>query len=170
MDERVHPPAKNAKAPETGGGVVVRAVTYSIGTGLFVGGVALLALIARENALTPRFLRLVIVFSCGGLIGGFVAFVAASLLAGRKRPIKRFAALLAALPAATLCGIELCYLLDFTGFLSGFEDAPLSRGWFIAVAFAGATTLYTLFVSGLPLIMPWSLPALFLAAWRFARR
>jgi hypothetical protein len=146
------------------------ALVTGLAAGLGLGGMTLATALYHDVSLSERLMRVVAVFACGGLLGGFVAHLAAELVTGRASPLRRFAAYLALMPVAVLAAVEFSYLLDFTGFLTDLYSEGSLAGALWALAFAGATTLYTLFGAGLPPLMPWAAILLVLGAILFARR
>jgi hypothetical protein len=150
--------------------ILGRAALLALANGILAGGLTLASLLARDQAIGDRSANVIAVFSLGGGLGGFFAWIVATIVAGQRPPIKRFAAMLVALPVATVSAIEFCYLMVYTHGLLSIDETPLSGAWLVGLAYAGGATLYTLIVSGLPLIMPWAVLPLVVIAFLFARR
>ena len=147
----------------------VRAILFALGNGATIAALTTAALMLRDMAFGTRALTLVAAFAAGGGLGGLLAPGLADGLAAGRAPLKRFAAMLVALPLLTLAGIEACLLLLSTGCLTTFEEPVLSGDWLMAVGFAGATNGFVLFAVGLPLVLPAGIVPLFAAAIVFAR-
>jgi hypothetical protein len=106
----------------------------------------------------------------GSLLAALFSWVAASLVAGRRPPSGRFAAMLVALTVSTAGFTALLFFLDHF-FAEGRQHAPfLSKAFLIEVFYSGLSVTYLFAVTGLRLFFPLGLVALFFASHAFAVR
>jgi hypothetical protein len=146
------------------------ALRFAVVHAVVITGAAAATLALREVAMNHRVGIVLAIFAAGSALGGFLAVLVAAAVAGHRPPPKRFAAMLATLTFGTAGGIALVYLVQFRLIQPDFyEDFP-SLHFLEQMLFTGASAAYTFTVSGLPLILPHGLAALFGAAIWFARR
>ena len=137
---------------------------------LLITASAAATLLLRDVAPNERVAILLALFAAGSWLGGGLALVIASAVAGHRPPLKRFAAMLATLAIGTAGGIALVYLFEFRLLDAEFWSDGIGPHILVELLFTGASAGYTLLVSGLPLILPHGLLVLFGAAIWFARR
>jgi hypothetical protein len=146
-----------------------RAVGFATLHAALITAAAALSILLRDIALNERVAVLLAIFAAGSWIGGFLALLLATIVAARRPPLKRFAAMLATLTTGTAGGIALVYLFEFRLLDAEFWSDGLGLHIFEELLFTAASAGYTLLVSGLPLLLPHGLLVLFGAAIWFAR-
>ncbi|ADZ70017.1 hypothetical protein [Polymorphum gilvum] len=124
-----------------------------------------------EQGLTARTLAIVLLFAAGGLLGSFVAWIAAAVVAClRRHPSARFAAMVLSLGIGTVATTALLFFLQFRAYYAQWHDATLSKAWIVETLMTGATAAYLFGIEGMRILLPWGLPLLLLAALVFTRR
>jgi hypothetical protein len=146
-----------------------RAAGFATLHAVLITAAAAASIVLRDVAVNQRVAVMLAIFAAGSWIGGFLALLIATAIAGRRPPLKRFAAMLATLTTGTAGGIALVYLFEFRLLDAEFWSDGLTPHIFVELLFTGASAGYTLLVSGLPLLLPHGLLVLFGAAIWFAR-
>jgi hypothetical protein len=114
--------------------------------------------------------KVITLFAAGGLIAFVPAFVAARLVAARRRREVRIAAALIGFSGFTVGFTVLIYYLHYRGYYAQFHHPRLTITWFYHLAYTGATSLYQFAVLGMRMYLPIGLAALLVAAWWHAAR
>lgn len=146
------------------------AARFALWYGPAVGGAVALHLWWTSHGLGGKAMKVLAIFGAGALVGGFLAWVLAAMLAGGARSAgRRAAVMLVLLVIGTAGTVALIYFIDFRSYFAQFHDTTFSRDWLVEMLFTGAGALYVFASMGLRLMLPAGLPLLFIGAALFAR-
>lgn len=119
---------------------------------------------------TPTHINLVTsIFAGGGLVAFPMALWAARLLAQRRSPEARFAAMVVCLTVLTVGLTALFYAFDYRAYYSEWHDNAFTMRWVFELIFTTLAACYQFLVMGLRLFFPLGFVALAAAGLWFAR-
>lgn len=145
------------------------AARFACWYGPAVGGSVALHLWWMSHGLGAKAIKVLLIFTSGAAIGGFLAWLLAAMLVGASLSFgRRAAVMLILLIIGTAGTTSLIYFVDFRSYFAQFHDSTFSRDWLIEMLFTGAGALYVFASVGLRLMLPVGLAVLFIGAFAFA--
>lgn len=149
---------------------IVPALLFAPCYAIAVSAAVALQLHWREQDFNTRVLAVLILFLLGALLSGAVSWALAAMIAGNRPWSARFAAMMALLALTTAGLTAFLFFLQYRIYFAQWHGEIFTMLWVFQMLFTGATSVYIFMSSGLKLILPFGLVALFGAALLFARK